>query len=476
MSYFSRLLPLLGSLLLLGAIAPATFAQESPPQPSNSDKKVDPEEELKLLTLFADTFAQIKQNYVSEMSDRELMEAAIQGMVRKLDPYSNYIPPRDLDRFKTGVESEFGGVGIIVTTENGPLEVISPMAGTPAFRAGLIAGDKILKIEGDTTQGFNVSDAVKKMKGAVGTSVTLTVLHPGKSDPIDVTLKREKIQVPTVYGYERGEGFSWNYFIDEDEKIAYLRLSGFGRNSARELKDVMRQLEDEGARGLILDLRFNPGGLLSAAIEISDLFVEKGRIVSTKGRNVRERKWDARRRGTYGDMPMAVLINKFSASASEIVSACLQDHERAVVVGARSWGKGSVQNVIELENGGSALKLTTASYHRPSGKNIHRGPDAKETDEWGVSPTDGYAVKLRGGELAQLRGWIRDSGLGRKNDSQPDYRDRQMAKALRYVQETLNPQLASADEVPPEPMRATDAGTGEDNDEVPPEPVLKTEK
>ncbi|MAR08749.1 MAG: peptidase S41 [Blastopirellula sp.] len=474
MSYFSRLLPCFGSVVLLGALLNATWAQENSAQPSNSDKQVDPQEELRLLTLFADTFAQIKQNYVTEMSDRELMEAAIQGMVRKLDPYSNYIPPRDLDRFKTGVEAEFGGVGIIVTTENGPLEVISPMAGTPAFRAGLIAGDKILKIEGASTQGFNVSDAVKKMKGEVGTPVTLTILHPGESDPIDVTLKREKIQVPTVYGYERGEGFSWNYFIDEGEKIAYLRLSGFGRNSARELKDTMRQLEEEGVRGLILDLRFNPGGLLSAAIEISDLFVDEGRIVSTKGRNVRERKWDARRRGTYSDMPMAVLINKYSASASEIVSACLQDHDRAVVVGARSWGKGSVQNVIELEGGGSALKLTTASYHRPSGKNIHRGPDAKETDEWGVSPTDGYAVKLRGGELSQLRKWIQGSGLGRNNESQPKYRDRQMASALKYVRETLNP--SAVDEVPPEPMPVAATGEHDAHPEVPPEPNLKTAK
>ena len=268
---------------------------------------------------------------------------------------------------------------------------------------------------------------------------------------MDVVLKRETIQVPTVSGYARGEGFEWNYFIDEGDKIAYLRLSGFGRNTARELRDALREIINQDAKGLVIDLRFNPGGLLSQAIQVSDLFVSQGRIVSTKGRNIRERKWDARKRGTYEDLPMAILINRFSASASEIVSACLQDHDRAVIIGERSWGKGSVQNIIELEQGGSALKLTTASYHRPSGKNIHRAPNAKESDEWGVSPSDGFEVKLNGREAEQLRNWIRNSGLGQQANAIKDFRDRQMEKAVAHLHSVLQPAPTDDGTVPPEP-------------------------
>src|SRR5262249_6886050 len=178
----------------------------------------------------------------------------------------------------------------------------------------------------------------------------------------------------------------------------------FSRETTAELRRALAQLEKEGLKGLIVDLRFNPGGLLSTAIEVSDLFIASGRIVSTKGRNTPERVWDAQKEGTFEGFPMVALVNHYSASASEILSACLQDHQRAVVIGERTWGKGSVQNVIELEGGKSALKLTTASYHRPSGKNIHRFPDAKESDEWGVMPDPGFELKLN---LAQTERLIR---------------------------------------------------------------------
>src|SRR5262249_7411982 len=176
----------------------------------------------------------------------------------------------------------------------------------------------------------------------------------------------------------------------------------FSRETTAELRRALAQLEKEGLKGLIVDLRFNPGGLLSTAIEVSDLFIADGRIVSTKGRNTPERVWDAEKEGTYEGFPMAVLVNHYSASASEILSACLQDHKRAVIIGERTWGKGSVQNVVELEGGKSALKLTTASYHRPSGKNIHRFPDAKEGDEWGVMPNEGFQVKLSEEQMVRL--------------------------------------------------------------------------
>ncbi|MCP4896912.1 MAG: S41 family peptidase, partial [bacterium] len=244
--------------------------------------------------------------------------------------------------------------------------------GTPAYKAGVMSGDYIVKINGKSTKGFKVDDAVKHLKGKPGSDVTITVIHPGKSAEEEITIVRQMIQVETVVGDHRNPDDSWNFVLDEQKQIGYIHLTAFSRRTARELRKPLAELKKAGIRGLILDLRFNPGGLLSSAIEVSDMFVSKGRIVSTEGRNTKPRSWDARENGTYDDFKMVVLVNRYSASASEIVSACLQDHKRAVVMGERTWGKGSVQNVIELENGGSALKLTTASYHRPSGKNINR--------------------------------------------------------------------------------------------------------
>ena len=219
-----------------------------------------------------------------------------------------------------------------------------------------------------------------------------------------MTITREWVHVETVLGDRRKSDDSWDFMLDHDKHIGYIRLTAFSRDTAQDLKKALVELRKEGLKGLILDLRFNPGGLLNSAIEVSDLFIAKGRIVSTKGRNTPERVWDAQKEGTFEGFPMAVLVNHYSASASEIVSACLQDHKRAAVIGERTWGKGSVQNVIELEGGKSALKLTTASYHRPSGKNIHRFPDAKETDEWGVMPDAGYEVRL---SRRRWSGWLK---------------------------------------------------------------------
>ena len=208
------------------------------------------------------------------------------------------------------------------------------------------------------------------------------------------------------------------------------------------MKDALDQLKKQKAEALVLDLRFNPGGLLSSAIQISDMFIEEGRIVSTEGRNAPKRVWDAHKRGTYSDLPMAVLVNKYSASASEIVSACLQDHERAVVVGERTWGKGSVQNIIELEGGASALKLTTAGYHRPSGKNIHKFEGAKEADDWGVRPSEGFEVKLNAVETTAFLHYRRDRDIIQKKtmgDEPPgiEFEDKQLEKALEHLSKTL---------------------------------------
>jgi len=242
--------------------------------------------------------------------------------------------------------------------------------------------------------------------------------------------------------------------IDKKDKIGYVRLTHFSRHSSIELEKAINQLLEDGMRGLVLDMRYDPGGLFSQATEIADMFIEGGVIVSTKGRNTTERTWEAKKEGTFPNFPMAIIVNHYSASASEIVAACLQDHHRAVIVGERSWGKGSVQNVIELEGGTSALKLTTASYHRPSGKNIHRFPGASESDAWGVMPDPGYEVKFTPRETREyLENYRRERDILSKNGPPAsDFKDRQLDRALSAVRT----KLAEAGKSPEHEPKAAD--------------------
>ena len=407
----------------LPAVAAPQTEKSKEPEKSTATKKEDYYELFKLL---ADTMDQVEQNYVKPVDRRELVEAAIQGMISKLDPYSGYVGPEEVSNFRTSVENEFGGIGIQITMDDGDLKVLSPLVGTPAYRAGMMAGDRIVEVDGLTTAGMKLDDAIRHMKGPVGTKVTLTIVRPGGNyqiaiprgkhgargappvfhrssvEPQKFTLTREMIHVETVMGDRRGLDDRWDFILDHDMKIGYIRVNSFSRDTARDLRQALEQLRAQKMKALVLDLRFDPGGLLNQAIEVCNLFVSSGRIVSTSGRNSPERVWDARGTGAFEGFPMVVLVNRYSASASEIVAACLQDHKRAAIVGERTWGKGSVQNVIELEDGRSVLKLTTAAYRRPSGKNIHRFPNSKDSDEWGVTPDPGYVLKLDDGELMDL--------------------------------------------------------------------------
>jgi carboxyl-terminal processing protease len=227
-------------------------------------------------------------------------------------------------------------------------------------------------------------------------------MHPPSAAKRTVSIEREIIHVETVLGDRRDDRDRWDYMLDHEKRIGYIRVTAFSRDTFRDLHAAMKELDKQKLRGLIVDLRFNPGGLLASAIEVADLFLTEGEIVSTAGRNSPTRSWSARKPDTFEGFPMVVLVNRYSASASEIVSASLQDHKRAIVIGERTWGKGSVQNVIELEEGKSALKLTTASYKRPNGHNIHRFPDSKDSDEWGVMPDPGYEIKLGDDEMNRL--------------------------------------------------------------------------
>lgn len=406
-----------------------------------------------LMRMFAETFEQIDQNYVKDIDRRELMEAAIQGMLQRLDRYSAYIPRTQMDRFNESVEQEYGGIGIQVDASGGILRVITPLPGGPAYFKGVRAGDVIAEINGESTEGYTIDDAIAKLKGPRGAEVEIGVRRIGVADIEKIKLVRDIIEVSTVKGEKYTDG-DWDFMLDEEKKIGYIRLTQFSRHSADELQAAMESLREQGMKGLVLDLRNNPGGLLSQAVRISDMFVEEGVIVSTKGRSIRPQSWRANKEGTFADFPMAVLVNRISASASEIVSACLQDSKRAMVVGERTWGKGSVQNVIDLEEGRSALKLTTASYIRPSGRNIHRFPDAKDEDEWGVSPDEGMKLRYDRNEFrmwneAQRARDIIQEGKQPETSETPTFEDRQLQKAVDYIGSKLK-----AEAEKPQPSKA----------------------
>ncbi|MBM4080133.1 MAG: S41 family peptidase [Planctomycetes bacterium] len=306
---------------------------------------------------------EVQDKYVDDVDKRKLFEGAIKGMLAELDPYSQYITREMLEEFKIDTEGQFGGLGIEIGLRDGILTVLTPIVGTPAFKAGVMAGDRILKIDGKPTEGITLKDAVGKLRGKPGDKVTLTVLHEGAQSPEEITLAREIIQVPSV---------QLARLVDEEAKIGYVHVTNFQEKTAASLDEAVKKLEKEGMKALVLDLRFNPGGLLSSAIEVADLFIDKGIIVATKGRkSAQNDTHDAKSKGTYRNFPMVVLINKGSASASEIVAGAIRDHKRGLLLGEKTWGKGSVQSVIQLEGGKSALKLTTAKYYTPSGECIH---------------------------------------------------------------------------------------------------------
>jgi carboxyl-terminal processing protease len=338
--------------------------------------------------------------------------------------------------------------------------VESPMPGTPAYEAGIMAGDLILKIDDESTENMSLKKAIDKITGDPGQKVKLSVLHEGSRKPVDIVMSRAEINIESVLGDLRMDSNlkQWDFMLDKRSMIAYIRITNFAENTVADLTKVVDQLQADGVKGLILDLRTNPGGLLKAAIEMSELFLPPGtRIVSTVGRSEKEAVFDSRKpAGTQGgpftSYPIAILVNRFSASASEIVAGALQEAGRAVIVGERSYGKGSVQTVIPIEGETGHLKLTTATYFvgkDDKKKNIHRFPDSKETDQWGVKPNDGYEVKLSDEERAnyfkwrRLRDVVRQPGQAApKVDDQErvpgdDFKDRVLEKALEYIQGEL---------------------------------------
>jgi carboxyl-terminal processing protease len=313
------------------------------------------------LSLFGDAFARVRANYVRPVQDGDLISAAIQGMVTSLDPHSSYMDRKSYSDMQVTTSGQFGGVGIEVTQEDGLIKVISPIDNTPAARAGIKSGDKIAAIDGNSIVGLALNDAIDKMKGAAGTKVTLTVIRVGEKKPFDVTLQRAVIPIDATSWHREGD-------------IGYIRMPGFNEQTASGLEKGVKDLKKQigpGIKGYVLDLRNNPGGLLDQAIQVSDDFLNGGEVVSTRGRHPEDtQRYDAKPGDITDGKPVVVLINAGTASASEIVSGALQDHKRATIIGMTSFGKGSVQTIIPLGNGGGALRLTTARYFTPSGHSI----------------------------------------------------------------------------------------------------------
>ena len=338
-----------GILILVASVLSVAQAQEESTLP------------LEELQMFSEVFGKIKNEYVDQVDDKTLLKNAIKGMLSGLDPHSVFLDPEDFEEIKISTDGKFGGLGIEVTTEDGFIKVVAPIDGTPADSAGLMPGDVILELDDVPVRGQSLQDSVGKMRGQPGTKIKLTISREGESELLEVELIRAVIKAASVKGELLDSGFG------------YIRISSFQSGTAQGLRTQVKKLAERNQSsldGLILDLRNNPGGVLSGAVDVSDLFIDEGDIVSTRGRtHTSEQSFSARVEDIISGAPMVVLVNGGSASASEIVAGALQDHKRAIILGTRTFGKGSVQTVIPMNNG-SALKLTTARYYTPSDRSI----------------------------------------------------------------------------------------------------------
>jgi len=394
------------------------------------------------LNLFGDVFERVRADYVEKPDDAKLIETAINGMLNGLDPHSSYMDAKSFRDMQVQTRGEFGGLGIEVTMEDGLIKVVAPIDDTPAAKAGILANDIITQLDGEQVQGLTLNQAVEKMRGPVNTKIKLTIMRKGQDKPIDVTITRDVIRVRSVRSHVEGDD------------VGYIRLTQFNEQTSEGLKkaveDIKAKVSDNKLKGYILDLRNNPGGLLDQAISVSDTFLQKGEIVSTRGRNPEEtQRFNARAGDLTSGKPVIVLINGGSASASEIVAGALQDHKRATVVGTRSFGKGSVQTIIPLGSGNGALRLTTARYFTPSGRSIQAKGITPDIEVLQDVPDELKAKTDTKGE-ASLRGHLKASGkeeTGSQSYIPPDPKN---DKALHMAEDLLRgTQVNSA--FPPNP-------------------------
>ncbi|MBO0345563.1 S41 family peptidase [Roseibium limicola] len=402
------------SLLLVGALMGATAVttlSQLPIRMSDSANAAA-SDTYRQLNLFGDIFERVRSDYVEVPDDAQLIENAVNGMLTSLDPHSSYLSPKNFRDMQVQTRGEFGGLGIEVTMEDGLVKVVSPIDDTPAFHAGVLAGDMITHIDGEQVQGLTLKDAVEKMRGPVGTDIKVGIIREGMDKPLDVTITRDIIRIKSV---------RWR----EEDDVGYIRISQFNEQTMdglnKAIEELSTQIDAGKLKGYVLDLRNNPGGLLDQAIAVSDAFLERGEVLSTRGRNAEEtQRYNARAGDLSNGKPVIVLVNGGSASASEIVAGALQDHRRATILGTRSFGKGSVQTIIPLGANG-AIRLTTARYYTPSGVSIQaKGiqPDIEALQELPDELKD-RTTETKG--EAGLRGHLEAEGEGDEGSGSQAY-------------------------------------------------------
>jgi carboxyl-terminal processing protease len=435
-------------LVLLGAVAGAALTVVAT-QPRlvfvGASAKAATADTYRQLNLFGDVFERVRADYVEKPDDAKLVESAINGMLNALDPHSSYMDPKSFKDMQIQTRGEFGGLGIEVTQEDGLVKVVTPIDDTPAAKAGIQANDIITHLDDEPIQGLTLNQAVEKMRGPVNTKIKLKIMRKGQDKPIEVTIVREIIRVRSVR------------FNKDGDDVGYIRVTQFNEQTTDGLKKALNeltsQLSNEKLKGFVLDLRNNPGGLLDQAISVSDAFLEKGEIVSTRGRNAEEtQRFNARAGDLTHGKPLIVLINGGSASASEIVAGALQDHRRATIVGTRSFGKGSVQTIIPLGSGNGALRLTTARYFTPSGRSIQAKGISPDVEIMQDVPDDQKPRTETRGEAA-LRGHLKAEGDEQTGSQSFIPQDPKDDKALNLAYDLLRGTKVNA-AFPPNPKTA----------------------
>ena len=438
------------SLVLLGAVAGAavTFVAV---QPSSrllfpSTARAAQADTYRQLNLFGDIFERVRTHYVEKPDEGKLVESAINGMLNGLDPHSSYMDSKSFKDMQIQTRGEFGGLGIEVTMEDGLVKVVAPIDDTPAAKAGIRAGDIITHLDDEPVQGLTLNQAVEKMRGLVNTKIRLKVMRKGNDAPIEIAIVRDNIRVRSVRS-------------KSEEDVGYIRITQFNEQTSEGLKkaisEISNQIPHDKLRGYVIDLRNNPGGLLDQAISVSDAFLERGEIVSTRGRDPEEtQRFNARPGDLTKGKPVIVLINGGSASASEIVAGALQDHRRATLVGTRSFGKGSVQTIIPLGSGNGALRLTTARYFTPSGRSIQAKGISPDIEVLQDVPEEMKARQVESKGESSLRGHLKAEGDEQGGSQSFVPTDEKDDKALNMALDLLRGTKTNA-AFPPNPKSAT---------------------
>lgn len=385
--------------------------------------------------------AVVRQQFVEPIHDDRLVDGAIRGMMYKLDPYSRYIAPDELEAFQGRHAGNYTGVGVELGELDGKLTVVAPLEESPAARAGIMSGDVILSVDGRSTESLSIAEVEDLLVGPEGSRVTLSIRRPTQRRVETVEIQRGPVNLRTVRGFARDDAGHWRYLIDPDHGIGYIRVSAFHADTMREFEEALAELLAADLHGLVLDLRFNPGGLMDQAVAMVDRFVADGAIVSVVSRRQAVEQYFAHEERTITDLGLVLLINGGSGSSSEIVAGALQDHGRAMIVGERSFGKGSVQHLIPLSDQGGAIKLTVGYYRLPSGRIIHRSPKNRHTQSWGIRP-DVEVVLSESEVLAVHESRMRMEAAGATLPGEPSaaaphqiIMDRQLETALAILRE-----------------------------------------